>query len=74
MLETTLAACYAWAQYYALIVFAISFLVLALVHLLRIVYRMDVTIGEWKVQMWVSYVAFIISLVLSLWAFAITIW
>jgi len=73
MFETALAACYAWAQYYALVVCGIAFLILALVHLLRVIYRMDVTIGEWKVQMWVSYAAFIISLALSLWMFAITI-
>jgi hypothetical protein len=74
MLQSALSACYVWSQYYALVVCAIAFLILALVHFLRVVYRMNVTVGEWKVQMWVSYVAFIVSLVLSLWMFAITIW
>lgn len=45
---------------YTLIV-SVIFVVIAILHLLRIVFRWDVMIGGWLVPQWVSWVAVIFA-------------
>ncbi len=47
------------------------FSLVALAHLLRMVYGMSVQIDEYAVPMSVSWVAFIVAVVLAVWAFRI---
>ncbi len=59
--------------YYGLVVCGIAYSILALVHLLRIVYGLEVRVGEWRVQMWISYVALIVSALLAFWVFRLSL-
>jgi uncharacterized membrane protein YhdT len=36
----------------------------AIAHLLRIIYGMEVLVGTYQIPMWMSYVAFIVTLIL----------
>lgn len=53
----------------ALIVAGIIFAIVALMHLLRVIYKTDVIIGTKSIPIWVSIVAFIVTLLLSIWMF-----
>jgi hypothetical protein len=48
------------------LVAGVIFAVVALVHLVRIVMDWSVTIGDWSIPMWVSWVALIVAGGLSL--------
>ena len=39
---------------------ATIFVIMALVHFSRLIFRFDFIIGSWEVPLWVSFVAFII--------------
>ena len=51
------------------IVSGVVFSLVALAHLLRLVYGMSVQIDEYAVPMSVSWVAFIVTAALAVWAF-----
>lgn len=72
--ERAMTSCFIWSHYYALIIIGVAFTILALVHLLRIIYNAEVTIDGKVVPMWASIVAFIVSLLFAIWVFAISIW
>jgi len=48
------------------LVAGVIFAVVALVHLVRVVMDWSVTIGDWSIPMWVSWVALIVAGGLSL--------
>ena len=48
-----------------LLVAAIIFLLVGLLHVLRLVYGWTVVIGGWSVPMWVSWVALIVAALLA---------
>ncbi len=48
------------------------FLLVALAHLLRIVYGMSIQIDDFAVPMFASWIAFIVPAGLAFWAFRIT--
>ena len=54
---------------YALIVAGIVFGIVALMHLLRLIYKSEVVIAGKIIPMWVSFVGFVIPLILSIWMF-----
>jgi len=41
------------------------FAFIALLHLLRIVFDLEVAIGGWSIPMWMSWVAFVIAAILA---------
>ena len=41
----------------------------ALAHLLRVVYQTPIHVGTWAFPMWLSWVGFVLAGVLSVWAF-----
>ena len=41
------------------------FILVAIAHLLRLVYGIDVTVGEWSVPQWVSVLGTIVPLVIA---------
>ncbi|MBI4449544.1 hypothetical protein HY634_00635 [Candidatus Uhrbacteria bacterium] len=43
------------------------FLIIAVLHLLRILYRWSAAIGGWSVPMWLSWVALIVAAYLAWW-------
>lgn len=45
------------------------FLVIAILHLLRLVFKVSFTIGACSIPMWVSVIACIVPLLLALWMF-----
>lgn len=55
--------------YPLLIVTGIVFVIVALMHLLRLIYKSEVVIAGKVIPMWVSKVGFIIPLVLAIWVF-----
>lgn len=54
------------------IVSGIFFTLVALLHLLRIIYAYPVTAGEYSVPMLASWVAMLVTACLAFWAFRIT--
>lgn len=57
------------SAYYALIVASVLFLIVAIMHLLRIIYRFEIKIAKKVVPVWVNGIAFIVTLTLSIWLF-----
>lgn len=53
----------------ALVVAGIIFGLVALMHLIRLSLKAEITISDKIIPMWVSIVGFIISLCLSIWMF-----
>lgn len=53
----------------ASLVAAIVFLVVALMHLIRLICKTKVTIGKKVMPMWASVLGFIIPLLLAIWLF-----
>lgn len=51
----------------ALIVAGIIFALVALMHLLRLIYKSTVTIAGKKIPIWISVIGFIFPLSLSIW-------
>jgi hypothetical protein len=45
------------------------FVLIAVVHLLRLVYRAPAEVAEWMVPLWVSIIGFALPAGLALWAF-----
>lgn len=45
------------------------FLLVAIAHLLRLIFSMDVIIGGWAVPLWFSVFGFILTLLLAVWIF-----
>jgi hypothetical protein len=68
-----MTACNVLSSYLTLIIVGVAFAILALVHLLRIVYKAEVIIAGKVAPMWISYVAFVVSLLFALWMFSISI-
>ena len=52
-----------------LLISGILFLVLAVLHLLRVIFSWPFEIGEYSIPIWVSYFPVVILGVLSRWAF-----
>jgi len=59
-------------QVFALQIAAVVFLVVCLGHVLRLIFRIKVTIGNFVVPLWFSLVGILVSLSLSLWMISIT--
>ena len=53
----------------ALIVAGIVFGIVALMHLLRLIFQAEVVIAGKKIPMWASIAGFVIPLILSIWMF-----
>lgn len=53
----------------ALIVAGIIFLLVSLLHLLRLIVRLEVRMGTFVVPLWVSVFGFLFPLSLSIWMF-----
>lgn len=53
----------------ALTVAGIIFGIIALMHLLRLIYKTEVMIGGKSIPMWVSIIGIILPLLLSIWMF-----
>lgn len=53
--------------YPALIIAGIIFGIVALMHLLRLIFKAEVIIAGKKIPMWVSIAGFIIPFILSIW-------
>ena len=53
----------------ALMVAGIVFGIVALMHLLRLIYKSEVMIAGRIIPMWVSIAGFVIPLILSIWMF-----
>lgn len=60
------------SAYYALIVASVVFLIVAIMHLLRIIYRFEIKIAKKTVPIWVNGIAFIVALILSIWLFLVS--
>lgn len=56
--------------HYALVVAGIIFGFVALMHLLRLIYKTPVIIAKKTIPLWVSGLGFIIPLLLSIWMFS----
>ena len=56
-----------WSKWYLIISGAIFFLV-AVFHLLRLVYHWPITVGTWAIPLWPSYVGFPVSSAYCVWA------
>ncbi len=52
-------------------VVAVLFLFISFMHLLRLIFRVRVTVGKFTIPVWVSLMGFLIPLALSLWIFAL---
>lgn len=55
--------------YYALIVAGVIFSFVALMHLLRLIYKSTVIIAGKTIPLWVSGLGFLFPLILSIWMF-----
>ena len=55
----------------ALLVAAVIFLVVAILHLVRFFLKIEVKVGKVKLPLWLSVVGFIVAISLSLWMFTI---
>lgn len=53
----------------ALIVAGTIFLIVSILHLARLIFRLEAKIGKFVVPLWISIFGFIIPLLLSLWMF-----
>ncbi|HEV2614376.1 MAG TPA: hypothetical protein VGV92_06675 [Gammaproteobacteria bacterium] len=60
--------------YDALVTAGVVFGFVALMHLLRLFYKVKVVFGKTEIPMWVSVVGFIVPLCLSFWMFNVSIW
>ncbi len=58
------------SPYAAMIVAGIVFALVALMHLLRLIYKTRIMVGEKIISMKVSVLGFVVALVLSIWMFA----
>ena len=47
----------------------IIFLLISILHLARLVFKVEVIVGGFTIPQWISVLSFIIALVLSLWCF-----
>ena len=59
-------------QHAYLVVSGAIFGIVAIVHVVRMIYQWPAQIGTWTVPLWVSGVAIVISGVLGLWALRLT--
>jgi len=53
----------------ALLVAGIIFLMVSIMHLARLIFRVEVRAGRFILPLWISVFGFIIALLLSLWMF-----
>ena len=53
----------------ALLTAGIIFLIVSILHLLRLLFRTEVKIGKYIIPIWFSVLGFVIPLLLSLWMF-----
>ncbi len=53
----------------ALIVAGCIFGIVAMGHLLRLIYKLEVRVGRTKIPQWVSVIGFIIPALMSIWMF-----
>jgi uncharacterized integral membrane protein len=53
----------------ALIVAGAIFIIVAILHLIRLILKLHVTFGQWEVPMFISMVGLILAGVLGLWMF-----
>ena len=58
--------------YFALVVAGLIFGLIALMHLLRLIYKVEITVSGKPLPMQVSLIGFIISLLLSVWMFMVS--
>lgn len=47
----------------------VIFLLVSILHLLRVIFKVEVTIGGSPVSLWVSLAGFAVALLLSIWMF-----
>ncbi len=57
--------------YPALITAGIIFAIIALIHVLRLIYKIEIVVAGKRIPSWVSVIGFVIPLLLSIWMFAI---
>ena len=53
----------------SLIVAGAIFITVAILHLVRLILKLHVTFGQWKVPMFISLIGLILASVLGLWMF-----
>jgi hypothetical protein len=53
----------------ALIIAGAIFIIVAILHLIRLILKLHVTIGQWEVPMFISIVGLILGGVLGMWMF-----
>jgi len=53
----------------ALIVAGAVFIIVAIVHLVRLIVKLHITVGQWEVPMSISMVGLILAGVLGMWMF-----
>ena len=46
---------------------AVIFVLVALIHLWRVLYQVPAKLGEWNIPVWLSWIGFIIALALAAW-------
>ena len=47
------------------VIAAVIFIIVAIGHLLRIVYASDVSLGGWAVPMWISYIGCVVPVIIA---------
>ena len=51
-----------------LVISCIIFCLVAILHLIRVLFHIPVQIGGWSAPFWISWVGFIVLSILSIWA------
>lgn len=55
-----------------LVISGIIFLLVAIFHLIRVLFSIPVLFGTWQVPFWISWVGFILTVILCIWAFMLS--
>jgi len=53
----------------ALIIAGIIFIIVAILHLVRLIVKLHITVGQWEVLMFVSMIGLILAGALGMWMF-----
>lgn len=55
-----------------LVISGIIFCLVAILHLVRVLFSIPVQIGNWETPFWISWVGFIAAAILCIWAFRLS--
>jgi hypothetical protein len=55
-----------------LVISGIIFLVVAIFHLIRVLFHIPVLINTWEAPFWISWVGFFVTAILCIWAFRLS--